>query len=126
MYVITKRKYLTMKYQKTHHGQSISFTCLACRKIFDSNRGLSLHNISSSYCLEMSQLVQKLSTTIPEFKQTKFATTQQIVSNNLEEGAYNNQECQNSEIELDVMCNNDNIEQTTNQIFIFHKIFFMK
>ena len=93
VYIITRRKYLTMKNQKTHHRQNISFTCLACRKIFDSNISLSLHSIPSSCFLEMSQLVQKLSTTIPEVKQTKFATTQQTNYKALEEDAYNNQEC---------------------------------
>lgn len=67
----------------------------------------------------MSQLVQKLSTTIPEFKQTNFATTQQASSNELEEDDNSNQDYQNTETESVVMSENDNIDQTTNQNFYF-------
>jgi len=74
----------------------------------------------------MFQLVQKMSTTIPEVKQTYFASTQQTVYKDLEEGAYNNQECQHSETDSYVMCDNSNIDQITSQNFMYHKIFSMK
>ena len=72
----------------------------------------------------MSQLVQKLPTTIPEVKQTNFALTQLIISKNLKEDAYNNQECQNSETNSEVMCDNSNIDQTTNQKIYFSQDIF--
>ena len=118
-----------MKFQKVH--QNILFKCLACKKNFDSTRGLSLHTSALSYCLEISQLVQKSITLLPGNIQSNVAINQPSTPADLNNELDDDLLSDKSNDEPHITYDNDNIDESTNQNFyfsqdIFHEVKLMK
>ena len=100
--------------------------CLACKKNFESTRGLSLHTFALSYCLKLSQLVQKLITLLPENKQSNVATIPPTIPADLDNEIDDNFLSDNSNNKPDITCDNDNIDESTNQKTYFSHNIFLK
>ena len=113
-----------MKYQKLHHGPNILFKCLACKKIFDSTRGLSLHTSALSYCLEISQLIQKSITLLPGNKLSNVATIQPTTHADFDNETEEKFLSDNSNDKPNITYDNDNIDESTNQAFYFSQDLF--